>query len=245
MKKFLFILLILNSAYLFGQQQQPQEKRYTQAEVTDSVYGINKYERLNAVLGGDSIRYDVKGFSALGWYKDYYVNGKLLHKGFYNDGQLKIYKNYWDNDTLEREFRVSELNRYNMKIYYRNGQLKSEIDYVKSNPVKQVDYYPNGQIEFIEEYNKSMEYYLQNKTFYENGFPQTLLELIDNRKKIYLKREYFPNGKLKEEGELKFNISVQDYRKEGKWISYNEEGKPIEEDYFINGDLNKTTRLGD
>jgi antitoxin component YwqK of YwqJK toxin-antitoxin module len=247
LKKLFLFLFIICASNLFGQQlrERVEEKKYTQAEVTDSVYGIIKYEKLNPALGGDSLRYDVKGYSALGWYKDYYTNGKLLHKGYYNDGQLKIYKNYWDNDTIEREFRVTDLSRHNMKTYYRNGQLKSEIDYYKSNPIKEVNYYPNGQLEFIEEYNKDMEYYLQSKSFYENGFPQTSLELTDSKKKIYSKKEYYPNGKIKEEGTLKFSLAVQDYRKEGKWLTYNEEGKLIEENYYINGELNKTVKVSD
>ena len=72
----------------------------------DSVYGINKYEDLNQRLGGDSVRNDKKGYAAIGWIKDFYPNGKVLHKGYYIEGQLKIYKNYFPNGQLERQFRT-------------------------------------------------------------------------------------------------------------------------------------------
>lgn len=219
-----------------------QDKKFTPEEVTDSIYGINYYEPLNFQTGGDSVRYDKKGYSAVGWYKDYYENGKLLHKGYYVDGQLKIYKNYWDNDTLEREFRISDLSKCRMLIYYKTGKLKSDITYYKGNTIKWEDFYPNGQLEFIEEYDKNMEYYIQNKTFAEDGTPQMSLDLTDEKKKLYIKKEYHPNGKLKEEGPIRLNVSIHDYQKDGLWKIYDETGMLTSEETYVYGELNKTVK---
>lgn len=218
-----------------------QNIKYKASEITDSIFGITIYEKLNLMLGGDSIRVE-KGYACQGWVTDYYQSNKILHKGYYVDGKLKIYKNYYENGMLERSFKVSDAKRGFMQINFYDGKLKSEIDYFEGNPQRWKDFYNNGQLEFIEEYNKKMDYCIQRKSFMENGNPISVFELTDQRKKIYSKKEYYENGKIKEEGSLMFNPNSVDYQKEDIWKNYNEKGKLISEDIYVNGGLTKSTR---
>lgn len=238
-KNALFFLCLL-SASLSAQIKKGDTYPVAKIKV-DSTYGIVLYEKLNFTLGGDSIRYDKKGYSAAGWYEDYYENGKLLHKGYYADGNLRTYQNFYDNGQVERAFKT-DYNKSNMKIYYRDGKPRAEIDYVNGNTVKETDYYPNGQIEFVEEYNKDGQF-VRNNFYSPDGKPQSLLELVDAKKLIYTKKEYHENGNLKEEGRMIFSKAAGDYQKDGKWTVFDETGKPIAEQNWAKGELANEKKL--
>jgi hypothetical protein len=238
------IMLMVCAAIAHAQTFTTAPKKYKEINIYDADYGIKIYEKLNFLLGGDSIRYDQnKGYASNGWREDYYENGQLLHKGYYQEGQLKIYKNFFDNGQVERSFYIKpNPNLYNMKIYYKDGKPRSEIDYVKGATQKDQEWFPNGQLEYIEEYDKDIEYFIQNKVYQENGMPVSSLELVDEKKKLYSKKEYHSNGKIKEEGTLHFDKSYDDYRKEGKWLVYDESGKLIEEDTYVKGELARSEK---
>src|SRR5689334_12695522 len=92
-----FFLLI--SGFGYAQVKKGDTREFK--AVYDSTYGINIYEALNMNTGGDSTRNDVKGYALQGWMEDFYPDGKVLHKGYYIDGQLKAYKNFYPNGQLE------------------------------------------------------------------------------------------------------------------------------------------------
>ena len=98
MKQLLFLFFLLANLFsAFSQRylnQVPQLKRYTVAEIVDPDYGIIRYNKLVQSIGGDSLRYTKDGYNAQGWQEDFYVSGKTLHKGYYVDGSIKIFKNY-------------------------------------------------------------------------------------------------------------------------------------------------------
>ena len=205
-------------------------------DVYDSTYGITVYEALNMGIGGDSTRNDAKGYAVQGWIEDYYPSEKVLHKGYYIDGQLKAYKNYFPNGQVEREFKMTDLNKSGMNVFYEDGKARSSIVYVGSNVIKEEDYYPGGQLEYIEEYDKKGEYYLQRKFYSPNGKPTSLLEITDQKRKIYSSKEYYDNGNIKEEGQMIYNTGLGDYQKNGKWKFYEENGNLKEEKSFSKGE---------
>lgn len=228
MKKLLLLLLFtfclkLSFAQFFG--QIPVPVKYNEAKVVDPVYGITMYEKLNFYTGGDSVRNDKKGYACQGWMDDIYESGQILHKGFYEDGHLKTYKNFYSNGNVERSFKLVDFKRSNLQLFYPDNKLKSDITYYDGNPQVWTDYYPNGQIEYTEENSKSMEYLIFRKSYSEDGKPQELFEMIDQKKKLYSKKEYYENGNIKAEGMMKYNPAVTDYQKEGEWKDYDESGK--------------------
>lgn len=231
MKKLLgisFLLLSTNFAFAQFFGQIPQQTKYNAAKVVDPDYGITMYEKLNFAIGGDSTRNDKKGYSCQGWIEDIYESGTILHKGFYEDGHLKLYKNFYENGNVEREFKIVDFHRTSMKLYYPDGKLKSDIIYYDGQGQIWTDYYPNGQLEYYEEYDKNMQFLIKRNSFEENGSPKDLFEMIDPKKKLYVKKEY-ENGKLKAEGTVKYNKQVGDYQKDGTWKIYESNGKVTEE----------------
>lgn len=242
MKKYFLLLIILIVSIKFSYAQfsgqLSEATKYNAAKVVDPDYGITMYEKLNFQTGGDSVRNDKKGYACQGWVQDIYESGKIIHKGYYEDGHLKIYKNFFENGNVEREFKVSDLKRCHMLIYYPDGKIKSDITYYEGNPQIWTDYYPNGQIEYTEESTKSMEYLIQRKSYLEDGKPQELFELIDPKRKIYSKKEYYENGNIKAEGTMKYSKTMIDYQKDGEWTIYDEKGT-ISKEKWVNGEEQK------
>ncbi len=236
----LVTLLVACSSLLVNAQQifkgDPKViLQFEEQKILDPFYGILLYEKLNFILGGDSVRDTAKGYAQQGWAEDFYTNGQKLHRGFYVDGQLKIYKNYFDNGQLEREFKVTGMKSCSMKIYYKDGKIKADITYYNGSPVDEQDYYANGQLKYREEHTKKMEYLLQLKSFAEDGKPQSIFEITDTKKKIYYKKEYGENGLLKEEGPMKYSSDILDYIKDGLWKYYDDNGKETSTNNFVNG----------
>lgn len=239
MKRLIIILLIITSgvhssfAQFFG--QIPEQKKYNAAKVVDPEYGIAMYENLTFATGGDSVRNDKKGYACQGWIEDIYESGAILHKGYYEDGILKTYKNFYENGNLERFFKVVDFKRCSMQLFYPNGSKKSEITYYDGGPQIWTDYFQNGQIEYSEESTKSLEYLIYRRAYLEDGKPQELFELIDPKKKIYSKKEYYENGNIKAEGTMKFSKVMIDYQKDGNWTIYDEAGK-VSQEKWVNGE---------
>jgi MORN repeat variant len=204
---------------------------YEASKVVDPDYGIKIYERLNLQTGGDSVRTDKKGYACQGWVEDKYTDGTLLHKGYYEEGQLKIYKNYFPNGAVERSFKNVDFKRCKMEIFYADGKKKSEVTYYLGNPQIWSDYYANGQLEFTEESTKDMENLIYRKSYLEDGKPQELFEVTDPKKKLYSKKEYYEDGRLKAEGMMHFSSAAYDYQREGAWKVYDESGKESIENY--------------
>lgn len=235
------IIVILCSsaanAQFFG--QIPEQTKYNPAKVIDPDYGITMYEKLNFQIGGDSVRNDKKGYAAQGWIQDVYESGAVIHKGYYEDGHLKIYKNFYENGVVERAFKVIDFKKSNEQVFYPDAKLKADITFYEGATLMETDYYPNGQIEYIEENSKSMEYLIQRKSYAQDGKPQELFELIDPKKKIYSKKEYYENGTLKAEGTMKYNPAMIDYQKDGTWKNYDESGKLVSTETWQNGEERK------
>ena len=249
MRHLIYILLL--SIFLYGNlysqtfnlksqltEPKPDSTSLFYASMIDDKYGITIYEALNYRLGGDSIRHDRKGYASRGWLEDYYPNGKLLHRGYYSEGQLKIYKNYYPDGRLERSYRTLDNYRSSVEKYYSNGILKSRVLYKEGYVLKWEDYYTSGKLEYLEEFHKSLDYYLVKKSFYENGQLESLLEL-NPKKMTYISQEYFENGILKEEGKIIFNTTMYDYEKLGKWVIFDQNGKLLKEEFYEKGVLSK------
>ena len=236
----LFIMTLVISNVIFSQtfSNQPlaTSKRYVANEIIDIDYGIMMYNKLVPMMSGDSVRYTKEGVKAQNYQEDYYVSGKLLHKGFYADGAIKVFKNYYENGQLERSFSSTDVKRGKLEIFYENGIVKSTIDYFLGNPQNQYDFFKNGTPEYIEENDKNIEYLYKRNSFFESGLPSSIFELVDKKSKTYIKKEYYENGRLKEEGTMIFRKDLGDYQKEGNWTYYNEIGAIIKTEKFLKGE---------
>jgi antitoxin component YwqK of YwqJK toxin-antitoxin module len=230
-----FLPIITYGQTVFKKEQSP---RFSET-VVDPDNGVILFEKFNKLLAGDSIRH-CKNYACQGWVEDYYENEKLLHRGYYIEGQLSIYKNYYPDGTLEREFKSTSLTKCELTTYHPNGKVKIKAIYSNGSPLKYEEYYENGQLEYLEENHKSLLYYITTQSYYENGSPESLFHLTDPKKLFFSKAEFFENGNKREEGTLIFSKSHEEYIKTGKWSYYDESGKLTHESIFENGRIIKT-----
>jgi len=198
---------------------------------------IDEYDAYNQALMSENIRM-CDGKPCNGMIKDKYFTGELRHKGYYIDGQLtSTYKNYWDNGNEERVFKIKGTNNAEVEIFFPDGKLRTKAVYIDGAPQYWEEYYPTGKLELIEEYDKKIEYYIRYNLYYNNGKPQSTLELIDKKKRLYDSKEYYENGTVKEEGQRMYNAALYDYRKTGTWKIYDENGTLIRTEEYYKGEL--------
>lgn len=199
--------------------------------------GIYLYDKYCALMGGDSTL-KIRGMKFTGQYKDYYPSGKIRHKGYYDQGKITtMFTNYYENGHIERVFKAKGMNGGILLAYYSEGPLKSRVAYSGGESTKWEDFYSDGKTEFCEEFSNNMEYYLYMRFYYPDGKPQILFELTDKKTRTYSHTEYWPNGKVKEEGKKVQNRSLNDYMQEGTWYYYNEDGKLVLEEEYSKGKL--------
>ncbi|MEM9023163.1 MAG: hypothetical protein AAGB22_05450 [Bacteroidota bacterium] len=216
--------------------------KYDPTEVLDPKFGIQQYEPLNLRTGKDSVRL-CRGIPCEGWVVDKYVTDKMFHRGFYVKGKLQFYKNYFPDGTVERDFKVMDDHRSSMKLFYPSGQLKSHIKYRDELSVFWEDYYANGNLDYHEAYNKEREYYTAQKSYQENGTPIFEMELTDKKNQRYTRTEYHPNGKVKSQGQMRYNLALVDYQRTGLWKTFDDSGKALQELDYVNGKVVETKDL--
>lgn len=222
------IVILLTNGLCCAQRfadQIPQIKKYTQAEVYDSIDGITLYNKLIEYLHGDSVKYNKAGYNAQGWNEDFYKNGKTLHKGYYVDGKLKVFKNFYENGQIERSYVNPDPIHAAVDIYYENGLPKRKIAYYEGKPQKLYEFYDNGLPKSAVENEKEMKYITLKKLWYSNGQIEQSIELKDKKELIFIEKKYYMNGQIKEEGMLKLSANGQEYVKDGMWTFYDENGK--------------------
>lgn len=231
-----FFLFAIAGHAQFGKQKDTR-KYYVFAEVYDSSLGIATYEKLNRLMGGDSVRYNPKGYAAQGWWEDCYKSGAIMHSGYYTDGMLTTYKNFYENGQLEREFKSIDYFRYQMVLYWPNGKVRSDITYFQGAEEKTKEYYENGNPEFLEEYADKCDYLVFRQFYYENGNLQSDMQLLNKKKKIYTHKEYFENGKVQTEGNMQYYEEIDNYMKDGPWKVYDDTGKLISIEEYVKGQM--------
>ncbi len=242
MNRYLISLILTVSFIHFYSQSiiKPKELyKPTQNEVVDAEYGIVIYNTLIPCMGGDSLRYSKVGYNAQSWQEDYYASGKLLHRGFYIDGQIKVFKNYWENGNLERELIAVDNLRCKLYTYYPDGQPRSEVTYYEGTEIKEKDFFENGTIELDEEIDKKNGHIIKRIINYPNSKPKLIMEITDKKLKIYSYKEYYDNGNLKEEGTLNFRKDMNDYVKNGIWKYYDENGNLVKSATYVNNEEQK------
>ena len=243
MTKLLLSTIFFITLSFFGFSQQNLEDQIAKPptydeSVVDETYGIVLYEPLNISLNGDSVRMR-RGYAVNGWIEDFYTNGKMLHRGYYIEGQLKIYKNFYPNGALEREFANIDNFRSKLTLYYSDGTIKSQVKYMEGYPKLWIDYHPNGKMEYYEEYHRNLIYHIAKRSYFENEQASSLMELTHKKKLTYSLNEFYENGGAKLKGYLVYSKSSYDYERTGTWIYYNTDGSESKEEKYVDGKLKK------
>jgi antitoxin component YwqK of YwqJK toxin-antitoxin module len=208
----------------FSNQGLHLKKRYLQSEIWDSLEGISMYNKLAIGLGGDSVMRNALGYAEEGWVENHYVSGKLLHRGFYRNGQLLVSKNFFENGQCERSIEQIDPLRCTMELFYENGKQKKLLKYYEGKPYKKYEFYGNGMPKSAEENEKEMTYLISRKSWHRNGQMEQILELMDVKNKTYLQKLYYESGELMSEGTLVLR-EEKEYMKDGIWQYYDPEGR--------------------
>jgi antitoxin component YwqK of YwqJK toxin-antitoxin module len=241
--KFLILthFIFFSTKCLFSQSEvlKPSlySKKFASNDILDSVYGITAYNKLVKMIGGDSVRYFQPNKPAQDWVEDYYTSGKLLHKGYYIDGKLRVFKNFYENGVEERSYKITGSKSSEMSVFYPDGKAKSYVEYIGEVVVKQQDYFSNGKLEYEEESAKDGEIVWKKISYFQDGSVDNSLEVTDRKNKIFKQKEYYPGGKIKIDGDMKYNKALTDYVKEGVWNYYDESGKLTKTEKYYKGHL--------
>ncbi len=243
MRFLITILAVLFLLPLHAQKQKNTTKYYVFEAVYDSAEGINIYEKLNFVMGGDSVRNTPKGYAAQNCWEDYYKSGKVLHTGYYVDGQLRSYKNFYETGQVERDFHNIDYFRNEMILYWINGKVRSDIIYFQGESESDHEYYENGNPDYAEEFAKKCEYLLYRTSWYENGKMQNDLQLSDKKKKKYYLKEYYENGNMQDEGTMQYYAELDNFMKEGIWKVYDETGKLTSTQEYVRNQMTEEKKV--
>jgi hypothetical protein len=202
----------------------------------DPLPELHVYDRLNPVLGGDSVRL-CSGVPCSGWVDDHYADGVLKHRGNYQDGRLLIYRNYHPSGSLEREFRSVDAIRCVMRTYHANGTMRSEARYVEGGIVSYQDNYVNGQLRYMEERDRKEGYFTRMDLFTAAGQPVSLFRLVDRKHIEFEVKEFHPGGALKSSGQARYDRSRMDTQRIGVWQHFAADGSKEREEHYQDGKL--------
>ncbi len=228
------ILAIVSSLNTFAQKKKKQsskepilDKKYAFAEVSDSAGAITFYWIYVNCLGGDSIRVDRSGAKLQGWKEDQYLSGKLLHKGFYKEGQLELFRNYFENGKVERVFAKIDSLQSNLEVFYESGNQRQQFNYQGKKIKRLSEFYPNNLLKLTEEYDPKNDVLMKRKTWYASGQINSELVLKDAKNKRYILKTYHQNGKLAMSGEQVLNTKTLEFNQVGNWIQQDSLGRAV------------------
>ncbi len=237
-----FFAIGLNAQVNFSGQVQ-HAKTYELRNMYDSTYGIQYFDKFCPAMGGDSTRMSMQGYAASGWMEDKYTNGANIHKGFYANGQLTMYSNFYPNGAVEREYKPVTEVRTELKKYFPNGKMKSDVQYTDGNAIIWHDFYDNGQISYVEEYDKKHERLLQRCSYYKDGKPMSTFQPTGDKKPYrYLKNEYFSNGQMKETQQMLYSSDALDFVKDGEDKQFDEHGTLLSDVVYAVGEVDHTIK---
>ena len=195
---------------------------------------MNGYEEFNPTMGGNRLRQCAQ-WPCNGWVQDIYPDGDLKHRGLYAEGALVIYRNYYPNGRLEREFRQQDVIKSVLRTYHPNGVLRSETRFANGAVLKYEDHYSDGSLRYVEQRHRSRPYYLRMDLFAPTGDPLSLLRLVDRKRVEFEMKEYYPGGLLRSEGRARYDRQLMDTRKVGTWRHYERDGSLQREELLVDG----------
>lgn len=216
--------------------QLPKVTTYSAKDVVDEEKGISLYEPLNQRLSLDSIRH-CKGYACNGVIIDYYDNGEILHKGYYMEGQLTSYTNYYPGGQIERTFVSTSVNESEMMLYYSDGTIKSSQKYFNFQPTLWKDYYPNGELGYHMIYDLAIGAPIVKREYNKYGILTSEMYLSNKKKNLFRQNIYYETGVPITKGELTFDGHLHTHIKNGKWLHFYPNGKISKVEVFEDNQL--------
>jgi len=204
----------------------------TQTHVLDSTEGILIYNKMMTVLKTEYAILKQSGYEVKGWNEEYYDSGQLLHISYYRDRRLVLFKNFYENGQCEHNVAYTDSLNCTIDVYFENGSLKNQIAFFSGMPKKLADFFPNGLPKNNIEYDRDQQSVFAKKNWFVNAETQSELIMLDKEGKKYSEKTFYPNGQIKEEGELVYNRNSREYLKTGTWTRYESNGKKKHSEKF-------------
>ncbi len=197
---------------------------YDLEEVEDPDEGIVLFDQYCPGLANKvKLRKDIFKHVAHKEQVDYYNNGKLLHKGQYEDGSLIKFKNYYPNDQLERELKVKNGKPKLFTSYYIFGEIRERKVFDDGILMLHEKYHYSGRLKYLMEISELG--YLQIEQWNNgDGYPLRYTELIDVDSLIYEIAEMYPSGTIKKKGNYLYDPVTETYCNHGNYVAYSETG---------------------
>lgn len=215
-QKYFLLLLYIQGLFVHAQQ----------TTLTSDIYVNATYSLLAEFLGADTLRFQNNNL-AQGWIEDYYSSGELKHKGFYKNGKLLLYKNYFINGICAQALTSNDPLNHSIETFYPNGFLNEQKIYFNSQLKRCIEYFENGNVESKTEFDRESKLIVYKKAWYSNGQLKSELKLTDKTTKTYSEKNYHDNGLLKEEGNLLISLDNKSYKKKGVWNTYDRTGRGL------------------
>ena len=225
---FIFFSLFLNNVLLFAQSNPAKHDyitRYTQAQVIDSSEGAIIYNRMMKVLELDYKQLKDLGYNVQGWNEEYFESGQLMHISYYKAGKLVLFKNFYENGQCQHYITYLDSSHCSIEVYFESGAVKHQVLYQNGKPKKITEFYPNGLPKMLIEFDPELDYVISKKLWYLNAETQSELTLTDPKLKKYSDRLFYPNGKIKEVGEVIFSPLTKEYINIATRTSFESSGK--------------------
>ena len=238
MLRFIFIVCFLLPLVFFVHGQNIDSSPADEDVFVDTAtVFIDDYIKYTPALGGDSVRMS-QGRPINGMFKDFYPNGQLKHKGYYSMGRLtSSYSNYFQDGTTERDFILKGNGDIESNLFYTNGKPRYHTVWKKGVIVEYTEFWPNGVPSNLEVFDKDGVRYEKYEKYYSDSTLKFSLIVVDFRKGKYFEKNFFPTGKISEEGNVIFNPSMADYRRVDEWKIYSDSGSPTKVVQYANGVL--------
>jgi antitoxin component YwqK of YwqJK toxin-antitoxin module len=155
----------------------------------------------------------------------------LQHISYYRDNKLVLFKNFFENGQCEHNVTFTDSLNCNIEVYFNNGSIKNHIAFFNGSPKKMTEFYPNGLPKCNIEFDLNQNRVTLKRTWFVNAEEQS--EIIGTEvKNKFIEKLYYPNGQLKEEGELIYSEDKREYYKNGTWNSYESSGKKKHSEKF-------------
>lgn len=198
--------------------------QYDLEEVEDADDGIVIYDQYcPGLMGQVKLRKDVFNHLADKNQVDYYSNGKVLHRGVYEEGSLLKYRNYYPNDQLERELKVKSGKPKLFISYYIFGEIRERKVFDDGFIMLHEKYHYSGKLKYLMEI-ADVGYLKIEQWNDEDGFPLKYSELIDEDSLIYEIAENYPSGTIKNKRHYIYDPKTETYCNHGHFVAYTETG---------------------
>lgn len=188
--KITLILSCFTTSFAYGQHiltacHPNTHFKYDLEQVEDPDQGIVLYNQYASGMNDrGEVRQDAEKHVLSGWQEDFYTNGKKLHKGFYENGSLVKFENFYPNNQLERRYKGKIDEAIELKVYYTNGTLREEYKWKNGRVSERHKFFSDGSEELVYETTKSGLLKVEQH-FQKNGVMIKQIQLLDEVRRKY------------------------------------------------------------